>query len=82
MPFSIFIKGLNGSKDEIQGLESEMTVGDLKAKVQEKLGVNMEEQTLIYSNEQLSDNTKTLEEIGIEFGSTVFIVIRLRGGYN
>lgn len=82
MPFSIFIKGLNGSNDEIQGLESEMTVRDLKSKVQEKLGINMEEQTLIYTNEQLTDDTKTLEEIGIEFGSTVFIVIRLKGGYN
>ena len=80
--FSIFVKGLNGSKEEITGLKSETTVKVLKAKVQEKLGINIEEQTLIYANEQLSDDTKTLEEIGIELASTVFMVIRLKGGYN
>ena len=80
--FSIFIKGLKGGTEEIENLENATKVETLKKIIEQKLGVNNKEQILVYTNQQLDDscNSKTLEELGIGLGSTVFLVVRLKGG--
>ncbi len=54
-------------------------VDDLKARIQDIDGIPPDQQRLIFSGRQL-EGAKTLSDYGIQHESTIFVVLRLRGG--
>ena len=54
-------------------------VASIKAKLQDREGVQPEEQRLLFQGKQLEDEY-TLDDYQIEKNSTVHLVIRVRGG--
>ena len=73
----IVVKMLNGKPIMLE-VEQSDTIGDVKAKVQEKEGIPQEQQTLIYNKQKLEDN-RTLSHYDIQSEYTVSLVIRLGG---
>eukprot|EP00636_Phaeomonas_parva_P007226 CAMPEP_0118850674 /NCGR_PEP_ID=MMETSP1163-20130328/427_1 /TAXON_ID=124430 /ORGANISM="Phaeomonas parva, Strain CCMP2877" /LENGTH=77 /DNA_ID=CAMNT_0006782905 /DNA_START=173 /DNA_END=406 /DNA_ORIENTATION=+ len=74
----ITIKTLTGRKQPFN-FEPSTHVADVKVALQEKEGIQVEQIRLIYGGRQLADD-KTLEEYNIESGSTIHMVLQLRGG--
>ena len=54
-------------------------VTSVKVKIQDREGVQPDEQRLLFQGKQLEDNY-TLDDYQIEKNSTLHLVIRLRGG--
>ena len=55
------------------------TVARLKATIHQKEGILPDQQRLIFRGSQLEDDD-TLDQLGIKKGSTIHLVLRLRGG--
>ncbi len=75
----IYIKTLTGRKVSMDVDNLTESVANLKLNLQEKEGVGSEQIRLIYSGRSLADEKK-LTDYGIEPGSTVHMVLQLRGG--
>ena len=73
-----FVKTLSGKTDSFECEESDK-IEDVKAKIEEKEGVPVDQQRLIFAGKQL-DGQKTLQECGINGGDSLSMVLRLRGG--
>ena len=74
----LFVKTLTGKTVSVEVEEGDR-IDDVKAKIHEKEGIPPEQQRLIFNGKQL-DNHKTIGDYDIEEGSSVHMVLRLRGG--
>lgn len=75
----IFIKTLTG-KNMVTQVEPSDTIASLKAKIQDREGIPVDQQRLIFGGKQL-DDTKTIQDYNIQSDNSVHLVLRLRGGF-
>jgi hypothetical protein len=76
-PFSFSVTNMDGDLVKCQGRSAE-TVRDLKLRLQDKEGVDVETMRLVYAGRQLEDN-HTLGHYGVSIASTVYMCCKLRG---
>ena len=74
----IFVKTLDGDSIALDVKPTD-TIRDVKGQIQYSKGMKIDDQRLISAGKQL-DNDATLENHGITNGSTLHLVVRLKGG--
>ena len=76
----VFVYGLQGEIFTVKVLNT-CTVGELKVTIEEETGIYAKVMGLIYCGKRLDDRDETpLSSLGICHGSSVFLVLGLRGG--
>jgi hypothetical protein len=76
--FGIYVMNLTGRSIEFQ-ITHQMSIEELKMKIQEKDGTPVEQQRFIFAGKDL-DNKMLIGRYNIQKDSTIYLVLRLRGG--
>ena len=76
--FQVYIRSLTGCSIEYQ-ISQQMSVEELKMKIQEKEGIPIDQQRFIFAGKNL-DDSQILGNYNITRESTISLVLRLRGG--
>ena len=76
--FGVNVAGLTGNMTRIL-VTREHTIEEVKAEIERKADIPMDNMRLIYGGKQLEDK-KTVSDYGIQPHATIFLVIRLVGG--
>lgn len=76
--FGIFVKNLTGRSIDFQ-ITHQMSVEELKMKIQEKYGTPVEQQRFIFAGKEFKDSM-LFGMYNITKDSTIHLVLRLRGG--
>jgi hypothetical protein len=77
--FNISIATLSGNNLELSDVRADTTISNIKEMLVGPTGVTPDQQRLIFKGMQLSDGFP-LSVYGITSGSTLFLVLRIRGG--
>ena len=78
MSKQIFIKNLRGNSTTLD-IEGTETVAELKWMIEEWEGIPGKEQRLVFAGKELNEE-RALSDYNIKKGSTIHLVLRLRGG--
>lgn len=73
-----FVKTMSGKTITLE-TDVFSTVEDVMMQIQQKEGIPVDQQKIIFARHQL-EQTRMLMEYGIRKGSTMFLILRLRGG--
>ena len=76
---NIILKTLRGQSQTYTVRPGE-TVAAFKLKVQQREGMAVDQQRLVYEGHQLDGESRTLESYNVSAGSTIYLTIRARGG--
>ena len=74
----LMIKTLTGKKQNFN-FDPDNTIMQVKQALQEKEGIDIEQIRLIFQGKQLVDDN-TIESYKMEAGSTIHMILQLRGG--
>uniref|UniRef100_A0A8W7K7T9 Ubiquitin-like domain-containing protein n=1 Tax=Anopheles albimanus TaxID=7167 RepID=A0A8W7K7T9_ANOAL len=74
----IFVKTLTGKTITLDVVPTE-TVLDIKSKIEEREGIDPDQQRIIFAGKQL-ENDRIISDYNIQHGSTMHLVLRLKGG--
>jgi large subunit ribosomal protein L40e len=73
-----YVKLISGQQIAFK-LELDATIAQIKQDIFEQQSIKVEDQRLVFGGKQLEDD-KTLRDYGVENGSTMHLVLRLKGG--